>query len=85
VLVAEKTRQQRRSFWPYVALAALSLVAAVVVPGPVLLLGTILGMVGAFVGAFAPSRAQRLRGTRLFAAGLALLVGPVVVLLATNL
>jgi hypothetical protein len=72
VPVERRIRQQRLSPWPYVAIAALSLVAAVVVPGPMLLLGIILGMVGAFIGAFARSEAQRIRGTRLFAAGLAI-------------
>jgi len=83
VAIEPKAVRQHLSLWLYIALAAFSLLLAVVFPGPLLLIGVLIGMVGAFVGAFARSEPTRFQGVRVLAFGLAVLVGPVVMLAAS--
>jgi hypothetical protein len=74
--VPVEQRRQHRRLWPYFVLAALSFAVADVLFSAVMFLGIAIGMIGAFVGAFARAEARRVRGTRVFVAGLAILVGP---------
>jgi hypothetical protein len=74
--VPVEQRRQHLHLWPFVVLAALSFAVADVLFAAVVFLGIAVGMIGAFVGAFARAEARRLHATRVFAAGLAILVGP---------
>jgi hypothetical protein len=85
VAIELKAQHRRLRASPYVVLAVVSLLLAVVIPGPMILLGLALGTVGGLVGGLGRTKATRFRGTQLFVSGLALLVGPAAFLVASNL